>query len=290
MYFLTLISSLLILLSMATHALYHETTTTKQREAAFVKYMKASRHFRNTYENKYYKATFPSEKKIKEPNPKEKSLPKKFHYTKEKSYEFSRLNIFPLLIDGKETHPELYNFFLRLIDILYGQTLFSGDPTLEKHFINGLIDSIKNENFQSIPFEKIRFKTHSLQATYYRMIKGSKGLPSILDYITGEQTPSRIYIPYASREILLTFLDEKIVNILEKKKLAQEEITSQEFDLLLSSWGKEKTENLRRYMNFSKKKCIASHSSLIVGKADDEIIFSRKLSIFPFVPKQPPKQ
>jgi hypothetical protein len=270
-------------MSIAIHALFHDATDSKEREIAFFQYMKASRHFRNEYEKKFYAKAFPAPPKPPKTRAKKTEAPKRFRYSKEKSYNYGRLNIYPLLQEGKETHPDLYTYFLHLVEILYGKTLFQGNIALEKQLIDSLIATVKKENPKIVFLGKIRLNNPLFQPIYYRMVKGSKDIFSLLQYVSTEEHASKIYLPYASKEMLLTFFDEKMVEVLETKKASEMEIKKADLEILISSYSQEKQGSLWKFVTFEKKRPFSSYTSLLEGKADNETIFSRKVTIIPFV-------
>ncbi len=117
----------------------------------------------------------------------------------------ARLNIWPLVQDGKEMHPALYDLAAKLLRFFYADPLLN-EARLEYRLLDAMLDSArlaqKQRPAMQIPLEKLPLSTASFQNLYYQMLKGTKqdsrGFPSLLDYLSCECRQSKICLKHAS--------------------------------------------------------------------------------------------
>ena len=83
--------------------------------------------------------------------------------------ECARVNLWPLIQEGKENHPFLYDMTMKMLDHFYGNTVFRGQN--KTAFLNAFLKKAK-ESIQKKQFclEKLAFDS-SLQLTYYKLQK-----------------------------------------------------------------------------------------------------------------------
>ena len=144
--------------------------------------------------------------------------------------ECAKLNLWPLVQEGKEAHPFLYETALKLLDTYYGKFFFQEKPQEKVLFLNSLLvkskQAIQNEKFS---LEKLSFSP-KFKESYYRMLKGTKtwdpekemGYPSLLDVIKVEEAPSKICICHAHVGQLIALFGEKPAKALLQELYAEE--------------------------------------------------------------------
>ncbi len=102
----------------------------------------------------------------------------------------ARLNLMPLIKEGREEHPQLYELAAKVLRIFYSKSLFESKARFEYQFLDRFLNAAKIALKKETPFvlEKISFKDLKDQILYYKMLKGikewnlSNGCPTLLDY------------------------------------------------------------------------------------------------------------
>ena len=220
MNFLTFVFSLLLLLSLGTFTLLEQQAGNHRIRSTFLGHLKANRKILSHIESATYK-TF---RAVPNPNPhpKEKNDQEKDSQPKTPLINPScaRLNLWPLIAEGKEEHPFLYELAAKLLKTLYGPFLFENKPRFEYRFLDLLLKRAK-ETFQKqgnqFPLEKLSLNDPSLQLIYYQMLKGTKerghkeliGYPSLLDSISLEESKAKVCLCHAHPEQIGALLGAK---------------------------------------------------------------------------------
>jgi hypothetical protein len=205
MNFITFVFSLLLIFSMGTFVALEKQAGNRRLRATYLGHVSANRKILSKWESEVYKSfrtpPSPPEENISTPKktePKEVKIP-------QVNPECARLNLWPLIQEGREEHPFLYNTALKFLDTFYGSHLFGAKPQAKVFFLNEFLKKAK------IAIQKNRFSLEKLaldpsfQLSYYKMLKGTKewdieqkiGYPSLLDVIKVEETPSKICLCHA---------------------------------------------------------------------------------------------
>jgi hypothetical protein len=124
----------------------------------------------------------------------------------------ARLNLFPLIDEGKEAHLPLYETAAKLLRTFYQAEVFGNEKRFEYKLLDNLLASAKKqlEVKDTFPLETLSLKDTSLQPVYYILLKGIvKRFPSLLDYIKIERPPSQICLFHAHPKIMTVFFGEK---------------------------------------------------------------------------------
>ena len=185
-------------------------------ELTYASRQKANRKLLKAYEGTRFDALRSAPKEavttVNAPRSPSESVPKK-----RPNRECARINLWPLLLDGKETHPLLYECAANVLRSLYAETLFEGEKRLEYQLLNALLRAAelkrKNLNASSILLEKLNMPDiqvkplYTLQWIYYCMLRGTQkqvinGYPSLLDYFVLDDSDTKICLPHASAELL----------------------------------------------------------------------------------------
>ncbi len=228
---LPLVTTILLMLALATHTIFEKKIASQQLGKSYFGYMHAARNVQNKCIHKSFAKIKQTNKKPPEtkPDDPQKNSPK---------YKFKPqpLNIWPLLVNGKEEEKELYELFTNLLHILYSHCSFFQKNQFENFLADKIIDyaqkNLKKEASKELHLEKFSFDDPSLQQAYYKILKGTKfydkknclGYPSLFEYITissNQKTP-KISIPYSPKEILTAIFNEKIALAIEQKQFEKE--------------------------------------------------------------------
>jgi hypothetical protein len=183
-------------------------------EKTYQAHIQASRKILNSYESLCYERMRGEKKEKQDGNVKTAAHREK--QIEPLNLDCARLNLWPLLQDGKEKQPILYETAAHLLRTFYASFLFEGQPRFEYCLLDALLEAAKlanNEpNTTYLPLEKLALKDwrvkplYSLQTVYYRMLRGTKkhqeGYPSLLEYFVIENKETHICMQHASAEML----------------------------------------------------------------------------------------
>lgn len=130
----------------------------------------------------------------------------------------ARLNLFPLVLEGRERHPVVYDVAAKLLRTYYQKTLLrEGD---EHTLLDALLMAAKKrlEKQSTIPLETVELGDPALQRLYYLALKGTKradiltgkGYPSLLEAIKITNAESRLCLHHAHPNMLAALFEPKI--------------------------------------------------------------------------------
>lgn len=207
---LGLIFSLLMILSFTFFACWEKQLGAHRLERTYVSHQEVARKILNRHERELYKNL------RNKPNPNEPapvaSTDKKATFPKnpQLNQECSRLNLLPLIEEGPEAHPLLYEVAAKLFATFY-KPLFEKKARAEYAFLNQFLSLAKTAAAKepSFALEKIRFSP-ALQPIYYKMLKGTKewnlkegvGYPSLLDYVKVDTGEEKLCLSHAHPDLL----------------------------------------------------------------------------------------
>jgi hypothetical protein len=228
MNFVTFIFSLLLLFSFGTLVVLEKQSSHQKLKTTFLGHIGANRKLLSeqvseTYQSLRGQTTTSLESKEKEP--KKETSPNVPNINP----ECARLNLWPLIQDGQQTHPFLYKKTIHLINALYGKFL----EVKPEIFLNGFLKKAKIAfQEQTFPLEKLSLDP-SLQLVYYKMLKGTKiwdeeGYPSFLDIFKVDESPSGVCIHHAHPKLLNAFFGKKIGSLLYHEMQSQKTYPSKE--------------------------------------------------------------
>lgn len=124
----------------------------------------------------------------------------------------ARLNLFPLIAEGKEAHLPLYETAAKLLRTFYQAEVFGREKQFEYKLLDNLLASAKNQlqEKDALALETLFLQDARLQPTYYTLLKGmKKRFPSLLDYLKIERASSQICLFHAHPTIMTLFFGEK---------------------------------------------------------------------------------
>lgn len=219
---LGLIFSILLILSYGFYACWDKHTAVSRLRNTYIASQQVNRKILNSFESKIYDQLerLPSEKKGEE---EEISQKEESSHPKEKkpgiNRECSKINLWPLIHDGRELHPVLYELAAKLIRTFYGP-LDTGEKRFEYQFLDILLASAKATLQEEGPFslEKIALLKPDYQRIYYKMLRGTKnwdlregvGCPPLSDYVKAEPSEEKICLFHAHPDLITILFNGKI--------------------------------------------------------------------------------
>ncbi len=236
---LAFILAILLILSYSTFAQFQKHLSSRRSQTAYIGLRKAERSLLRQSEAKTFRdtpGTIIKPLKHKAATPKEK---KAARYPAINP-PCCRLNLFPLLIDGKENHPARYELAAKLLRTFYPAEFKK--KGFEYHLLDSLIESGKLalKEQDTLPLETISLNDPELQPLYYQLLKGTKhadlftakGAPPLIDYFKIDRAVEPICLFHAHPHMLTPFFGVKPTPALYQK-LHQEVKSGIELEALL---------------------------------------------------------
>lgn len=208
MNFLTLIFSLLLLVAFGTHVILEKQSTQHKLKSSYLGHVGAQRSIFNQNEGRLYRnVNLPITPYPEKPQEKKQKKKRDFN----DNLECARINLLPLIEEGKENKSALYEVAQNMIKVCYGDQLFEGNLQAVKKFLDTFLkECAKNP---SVELEKLSLHNDAMQTIYYRMLKGTKklegGFPSLLDLIKIEKGDSTVCLVHARPVVLSVLLGPK---------------------------------------------------------------------------------
>ncbi len=201
----------------------------------------------------------------------------------------ARVNLQPLFTEEKSP---LKPFVLKLLQSLYGKTLFEGENHLSEKILDSLILSAK-ENLKENPdhplhLAKLHLENDDLQFYYYFLLKGTKkysedeGLYPFLEYVKLEKTPQKICVSCADKKMLSVLFSPKVAEIIWEKKETDQERLSIKKEEVESYLLKERIEidpNLWNFLSFTHKNTKNEHVTVEGKDLSKDITLKNTISI-----------
>ncbi len=224
---LTLVFSLLLILSYTFFACWDKQTTSSRLKNTLVGREKAHRKLLNQYESALYRQIRGMGDKVDKEEKEPSSLsetPENEDEDEKKTAKLNRecaqLNLWPLIQEGRDNHPLLFELALKMIKTFYAP-LIQNEKRLETRFLTALLKSAKlavQEQGEAFSLEKIDLGDEDLQRLYYKMLKGTKewnlaqniGYPSLLDYMKADDQPTKICIFHAHPDLTTAFFGPEV--------------------------------------------------------------------------------
>jgi hypothetical protein len=239
---------------------------------------RVSQSILNSYESLCYKQI---PKKRSEPSSKKQNH--RSHQKRTHNRECARLNLWPLVREGKERHPVLYQTAAQLLRNLYGEALFSDQGQYEVVLLNALMTAAqmeltKHPDLLFLSIEKLRLPQCSL--LYYQMLKGTKrvsgesGYPSLLEFLSLDKRASRICIHHASEPLLTACFGSCIAHQLMEQ---EEPLQRDEFRELCARKGRRFSEEFFDLFDLHKSSHRTTDSQKIVVHDENEVLLRKKL-------------
>src|SRR3990167_4923179 len=221
---LGLVFSVLLMLSISTYLSFDKQVINSRLRSTYVAHLKSNRNILNSYQSAVYK------------NIKGKTTQASSHRSSSEegedlsaedsplfpNRECARLNLWPLVQEGKDSHPFLYERIAHLIREFYGP--LSSEKRFEYHMLDLLISQIQEKPLSAL--EKLPLKNPAMQTIYYRMLKGTKtwdlsthtGIPPLLDYLKIEPAiDPKVCLYHAHLDMLTLLFNPQMAQKLHKE-------------------------------------------------------------------------
>jgi hypothetical protein len=227
---LGLVFALLLILSYGFFAAWEKHTALHRLQSTYLGHERASRTLFNRYQSEVYRR-LRSEKKPPSNTQKKKTASLKPRLNP----ECAKLNLYPLINEGRESHPFLYEMAAKMLRLFYSKPLFGSRPRFEYSLLDQILTAAKvAQQKEGFALEKLELKD---QITFYKMLKGTRewnlkegiGYPSLLDYLKMEKEEEKICLFHAHPDLIavlfnLKAADKIYMKIQEEKTLSKETI------------------------------------------------------------------
>ena len=197
-----------------------------QIESTYQAWQIANRKLLKAYENSRFDTFREAPKeKVEEKPPSMRPLSPEKPPKKQSNRSCARLNLWPLVADGKKEHPLLYETAASLLRSLYAKPLFGAEKRWETSLLDAVLQAAeqqhKDPKISSILLEKLSLPVPKA-SIFYRMLRGTRKnidnpYPSLLDYFVCEEADAKICLPHASLELLTALFGEKTANELYRE-------------------------------------------------------------------------
>jgi hypothetical protein len=220
---LGLVFSILLILSYGFYACWDKQTATSRLRNTYTCHQQVNRKILNSFESEVYRG-LDTVKSAAKPEEHEELFPPDETPPKKEAEPginrmCARINLWPLIQEGRENHAALYELAAKMIRTFYGP-LQTGEKRFEYHFLDVLIASLKAAQKEDHPFslEKVTLVNLEFQRMYYKMLRGTRqwdliekiGYPPIQDYLKAEPSEDKICICHANTDLLAVLFNEKI--------------------------------------------------------------------------------
>ncbi len=130
----------------------------------------------------------------------------------------AKLNLHPLVTEGREAHAALYETAAKMLRIFYQKPCFPTEARFEYKLLDAILAGAKTKMGEKtiLPLETIAVKDPLLQPTYYKFLKGMKqyelseaGYPPLIDYWKIEKETKKICLFHCNKEMLTVFFGPK---------------------------------------------------------------------------------
>ena len=285
----------LLLIFACTFTLSLRKTAINQRvEKTYEAHMNASRKIRNSYESLCYKQLRSVTKEPKEANH-ENSLPaNRKKKTAPINPACARLNLWPLVIEGPEKHPAIYETAAEILRAFYSRALFNEEPRFEYCLLNALIEAARqantNPNNSHLLLEKLSLKDLSvkrlypLQSIYYHMLRGTKtlsanpGYPSLIDYFVIENNKSRLCLHHTSPQMLAALFGSRAGEVLyNEMQTSKEHLSLERLQDICAHNGKSALSEEFLQIIDLKSRDLHSSGQQILVKEDADVCLKQKV-------------
>ncbi|MBN1914955.1 MAG: hypothetical protein JW769_03600 [Parachlamydiales bacterium] len=273
---ITFVSTFLLIFAVSTYTFLGKRKNHEEISTYYIGHTNALRKVENHYTSKVFHRLpkLPREKTFAE------SSHKKTGKRKKRPLVSAKLNIYPLLEEGKENHPHLYEVLAHLLHIHYAKILPKKD--MEYELIDHLIAWKKSRGTkdENLYLEKIALAHPTFQPIFYQMLRGSHRAPfvvhypSLLDLVEiAPHCKPLIYLPHAPHALIEALFNEEIADAVDEAQEKEEGFSplhSQEFSNLLQE------KKFTPSKNFDPMSLITfvmpqyHHSSLIIIEKMDE--------------------
>ncbi len=287
---LSLVMGLLLIFACTFSLSLHKAMLSQSVEKTVQAHLNVTRKLRNSYESLCYRQLRSGAKENK---------PKKIHSHREREKQqlnlgCARLNLWPLVVDGVEKHPALYETAAQILCTFYSKHLFPNEQRFEYYLLNALLEAARQANtdpnsshliFEKLSLNKTNVKQlYPLQSIYYRMLRGTKtsmqdqSYPSLLDYFALDNKNSRVCLHHASPEMLVGLFGSRAGPIIYTElKKNETPISLERLEDLCKQNGNPALSD--EFLKFLDLDSVSHHSSgqKVLVKQDSDVCLKQKV-------------
>lgn len=228
---LPFVFAVLLILSYGATSSFHSRIASRRNQKAHVGLRKTELSFLRQSEKEHYNELPGVAVKAEKTNAPRSMLPKS-KPEKERQEELgkfnppcARINLFPLVDQGREAHPKLYETAAKLLRTFYQNSALGSEKGVELQLLDSIVLAAKRSLQEeiSIPIETLDLQDPALQATYYTLLKGTKkcklgqkGHPPLIDYFKIERKQAPVCIFDAHPNMLAVFFGIKSAPAIHK--------------------------------------------------------------------------
>lgn len=213
------IFSLLLIVAYGYYSLADKHVASAKLRTHYVAYQKNYRTMLNQFQSNVYHHLPKAPKNTSTGKKPQEASPKEEEEEEEEDFSTTRacarLNLWPLIQDGKEAHPHLYELFAKLIRTFYGS--LNKNARFEYKFLDAWLQAASHLDLSSQGLENAHLATSDFQTLYYKMLKGSAGLPPLLEYVKIESSADKICVFHANQTQLSLLFPQNIAEKLYTK-------------------------------------------------------------------------
>lgn len=211
---LGLIFSLLLILAYGFTLSWDKHSASLRLKNSYIGHEKVSRRLFNRYQSELYEKIPGKGMQVEKKGDVSKGKNRK-PLMIELNRECAKINLLPLLQEGRAAQPLLYELSAKLIRTFY-KPLFVPAKRFEYHFLDAFLKAAAKMN--PLVLEKLDFEDPALQRLYYHMLKGTKtwslpkktGYPSLLDYVCASSSPHKICLFHAHPDLITVLFNEPL--------------------------------------------------------------------------------
>lgn len=212
---LGLVFSILLILSFGYYSLAEKHLTGNKLRNSYISHSRVHRKICNQFTSELYNNLQGVKTERKKTNKKKNAGPK--NIIVEPNRECAKLNLWPLIEEGRENHPKLYELAIKLIGTFY-KPLGDGEKRFEHRFLDQFIQCAKSVKKEEFSLETLSFSDPEMQKLYYKMLKGTKkwdlnnhiGYPPLLDYVKANPSIEAICVFHSHPDMLQILFNPKI--------------------------------------------------------------------------------
>ena len=225
---LTFVLAILLVLTYGAVASFQHHTSSRRSTSAYIGLRKAERSLLRQSEGKTFKTL--AGESVEAPTKHSKSTQKPISpqlHIPAVNPPCCRLNLFPLLEEGKEVEHARYELAAKMLRLFYGKDFLNQKKGLEYRLLDAMIESAKKAMKEqgTLAIETLSLADSDLQPLYYLLLKGTKhadlfsakGHPPLIDFIKIERDNSPICLFHAHPYMLAPFFGlQKAMPLYEK--------------------------------------------------------------------------
>ena len=218
-------------------------------------------------------------------HPKKQAESEESEQTIELNTPCARLNLYPLIAEGREAHAALYETAAKTLRIFYQKPFFDTEKRFEYKLLDAILAGAKTklEGKNSLALETIAIKDPSLQPLYYALLKGTKhyqlsemGYPTLMDYWKIEKETGKICLFHCHPDMLTVFFGEKTAPKLFKELRENSKKAGMSLDAILE-WASDPQlrfvdKEVWNLIDFKRPQHSDSLRQTMIGQEEDILI------------------